>query len=162
MTVAFASVRLQCIHKLYDNHTTVNYHRWNRSPRPQPQAFTKLVFLIWFSLLHLSKLVIWCSSWGRGFRFHGSNYTTANHISKQQRRPPNQYFWFQRVWLKHNLNFKEWTSHIQRDFPGNYESTNLSRDSLSREIGRSVDLLCVYIYIYMYIYVRIYIYIYSQ
>ena len=31
-------------------------HRWNRNPRPQPQKF--------------SKLVIWGSSWGRGFRFH--------------------------------------------------------------------------------------------
>ena len=24
-------------------------HRWNRNPRPQPQKFSKLVFLIWFS-----------------------------------------------------------------------------------------------------------------
>ena len=29
-----------------------------------------------------------------------------------------------------------WNSHVQREFPGNVESTNLSRNSLSREIGR--------------------------
>ena len=42
------------------------HHRWNSNPRPQSQTSSKLVFLI----LHLSKLVIWGSSWGRGFRFH--------------------------------------------------------------------------------------------
>ena len=30
-----------------------------------------------------------------------------------------------------------WNSHVRREFPGNVESTNLSRDNLSREIGRT-------------------------
>ena len=46
-------------------------HRWNRNPRPQPRKFSKLVFLMKIQLtLHLSKLVVWVSSSGRGFRFH--------------------------------------------------------------------------------------------
>ena len=39
---------------------------------------------------------------------------------------------------KHNLKFKGWNSHVHGEFPGNYESTNLSRDALSREMGCSV------------------------
>ena len=30
-----------------------------------------------------------------------------------------------------------WNSHVQRELPGMFESSNLSRDDLSREIGRS-------------------------
>ena len=33
------------------------------------------------------------------------------------------------------LNFKGWNSKAHRDFPGKFESINLSRDNLSREIG---------------------------
>ena len=44
--------------------------RWNRDSRPQPPKFDKLVFLFVQLILRLSKLVIWGSSWGRGFRFH--------------------------------------------------------------------------------------------
>ena len=32
--------------------------------------------------------------------------------------------------------FKGWNSQAHREFPGNVESTNLSRDNISREIGR--------------------------
>ena len=46
-------------------------HRRNRSPRPQAQKVSKLASLMELSLmLHLSKLVIWGSGWGRRFRFH--------------------------------------------------------------------------------------------
>ena len=38
------------------------------------------------------------------------------------------------ICLKRNLNFKGWNSHVHREFPGDYESTNLSR-----EIGRTAD-----------------------
>ena len=37
---------------------------------------------------------------------------------------------FQRVWLKQNLKFRAWNSHVHREFVGNVESTNLSRDNL--------------------------------
>ena len=37
---------------------------------------------------------------------------------------------------QHNLDCKGWSSHVHREFPGNVESTNLSRDDLSGEIGR--------------------------
>ena len=40
--------------------------------------------------------------------------------------------------FKHNLNSKGWNSHVHRGFPGNSESTNLSR-GLSREIGRTFE-----------------------
>ena len=36
-----------------------------------------------------------------------------------------------------SLNLKGWNSHAHRELPGNPESTNLSRDNLSREIGRT-------------------------
>ena len=35
------------------------------------------------------------------------------------------------------LTFKGWNSHVHRKLLGCFESTNLSRDNLSREIGRS-------------------------
>ena len=44
----------------------------------------------------------------------------------------------QRVWLMHIIRFKGWNSHAYRGFPGSFESTNLSRNTLSREIGRTV------------------------
>ena len=47
-------------------------------------------------------------------------------------------FWIQRVWLKQNLNIKGWNSHVHREFPGKLESSNLSMDDLSREIGRTL------------------------
>ena len=46
---------------------------------------------------------------------------------------------FQRVWLKQNLNLKGWNSHVHGESPGISESANLSRDNLSREIGRRHD-----------------------
>ena len=45
---------------------------------------------------------------------------------------------FQRVLIKLNLDFKGWSSQAHREFPGNVESTNVSRDDVSREIGRTV------------------------
>ena len=48
---------------------------------------------------------------------------------------------FQRVLLNRNLNCKGWNSHVHGDFPGSFESINLSRDklssNLSREVGRN-------------------------
>ena len=44
---------------------------------------------------------------------------------------------FQRVSLRQNLNLEGWNSHVHREFPGNLELTNLSRDNLGREIGGS-------------------------
>ena len=40
------------------------------------------------------------------------------------------------VWLEHYANIEGWSSHIHRTFPAEFESTNLSRDNLSRGIGR--------------------------
>ena len=44
---------------------------------------------------------------------------------------------FQRVCLKHNLNFKGWNSQAHRESPGNLESVNLSREILgtARRLG---------------------------
>ena len=50
---------------------------------------------------------------------------------------PYKDYGFQRVWLKQNLKFKGWNSQAHREFPGKFESSNLSRDNLSRETGRS-------------------------
>ena len=46
---------------------------------------------------------------------------------------------FQRVWFEHNLNSKGWNSHVHREFPGKFESSSLSRDNVSREIGRTSE-----------------------
>ena len=42
---------------------------------------------------------------------------------------------FQRVWLKHSFDFKGLNYHVHTEFQGSFESTNLSRDNLSSEIG---------------------------
>ena len=44
--------------------------------------------------------------------------------------------WILRVWLKDNLNWKGWNCHVHRVFSGMLESSNVSRDNVSREIGR--------------------------
>ena len=43
--------------------------------------------------------------------------------------------------VKHNLKFKGWNSHVYKGFPGKFESTNLSRDNLSTEMGRSAQVV---------------------
>ena len=59
--------------KLMKVHIVIR-HQWNRNPRPQPQTFSKIgVSNILELILHFSKLVIWGSSWSRGFRFHWLN-----------------------------------------------------------------------------------------
>ena len=50
----------------------------------------------------------------------------------------------QRVLLKHNLRFKGWTSHVHRGLSGKFESSNVGRDSVSREIGRRARHRIVY------------------
>ena len=35
------------------------------------------------------------------------------------------------------LNLDGWNSHVHRGFPGKFESSNVSRDNISREIGRT-------------------------
>ena len=47
-------------------------------------------------------------------------------------------FWgLQRAWLMQSLEFEGWNPQARREVPENVESTNLGRDNLSREIGRS-------------------------
>ena len=53
---------------------------------------------------------------------------------------PYQASEFQRVRPKHDPNFKGWNVHVHREFPRKLESTHLSRDNLSREIGRTANL----------------------
>ena len=51
--------------------TDLGIHRWNRNPDPSPRQLVNWCVL--YSLLNgifVSKLVIWGSSWGWGFRFH--------------------------------------------------------------------------------------------
>ena len=78
------------------------------------------------------------------------------------------------------LVLRGWNSQAHGEFLGWFESSNLSRDNLSWEIGRISGLnilyhiipyyimlycyvyLCVYVYIYMYICIHIYIYIYRE
>ena len=63
--------------------------------------------------------------------------------------------WISGVWLKHNLNLKGWNSQAHRDYPGEFESSNVSRGNVSRSIGRiiidllSVIIMIIYIYIYI-------------
>ena len=63
--------------------------------------------------------------------------TTYEHNDVQYGQSPYLDSGLQRVWLKQNLNFEGRNSQPHREFSGNVESTNLSRDNLSREIGRS-------------------------
>ena len=43
---------------------------------------------------------------------------------------------FQRVSLKQNINYKGWLFQAHGEFAGKFESSNLSRDNITREIGR--------------------------
>ena len=45
--------------------------------------------------------------------------------------------------LKDHLTFKGWHFHVHRNSYGNLESTNLSRDTPSREIGRASSTVLV-------------------
>ena len=36
----------------------------------------------------------------------------------------------------HNLDFKGWNSQAHREFPGKFESSNVGRHNVTREIGR--------------------------
>ena len=47
---------------------------------------------------------------------------------------------FQRFSLKHDLNIKGWNSQAHGEFLGQFESSNLSRDNVSRGIGRTARL----------------------
>ena len=46
-------------------------------------------------------------------------------------------FWISEGFLKQHIDVKGWDSHAHGEFPGSFESTNLSRDNRSREIGRT-------------------------
>ena len=54
------------------------------TPDPNPEQLSKLAFVMKLTNLTFSKVVIWGSSWGRGFRFHwlrpGSEGLTTMHI----------------------------------------------------------------------------------
>ena len=52
-------------------------------------------------------------------------------------------FWILRFWLEQSLNVKGWNSQANREFTRNLESTNLSREILSRQIGHTSALLGV-------------------
>ena len=43
-----------------------------------------------------------------------------------------KHYGFRRVRLEHKLNFTGWSSEVHREFPGKFESSNLSRGNLSR------------------------------
>ena len=98
------------------------------------------------------------------------------------------HYGFQRVWLKHNINYKGWNFHVHREIPGKFESSNVSRRNVSRRIGRTATLILeqhvsggaersdmehsvpaycevlasVYIYIYVYTHTYTHIYIYLK
>ena len=67
-------------------------------------------------------------------------YMTSLHLGGLWTCHGQSPYWdsgIQGVLLKHHLNFKGWNSHVHREFSGKSESSNLSRDNVSREIGRS-------------------------
>ena len=88
--------------------------------------------------------------------------------------------WFDSSIMLHNS--KGWNTHVHRNFPGFVGSTNLSRDNMSREIGRSTraqearpsggppepralpsrSYIKCYIYIYSSLSLSIYIYIHMK
>ena len=67
------------------------------------------------------------------------------------------YIYIQATWpvsRPDTANIKGWNSHVHRKFPGKLESSDLSRETLSREMGRMPDIhgpMHTFIYIYIYI-----------
>ena len=49
--------------------------------------------------------------------------------------------WISEGLTQHHLNFKGWNSQAHRGFPGKFESSNVIRGNVSREIGR-IPLRC--------------------
>ena len=45
------------------------------------------------------------------------------------------------VGLEHNLNFEGWNSQTHRGFIGKFDPSNVSRDNVSREIGRIIMIM---------------------
>ena len=93
--------------------------------------------------------------------------------------PTNINYGFRRVWLKHNLDYKDWNSHAPREFPQNSTQAMsvgvmlvgglgvLHGPSRFKRWGQTNIHAYTYIYIYIsvylciiYVYVCIYIYIY--
>ena len=75
-------------HNVYNN---IDNHRWNRNPRAQPQKFSKLLICFRYTTSHLSKAAIWGSSWGKGFRFHGSRPLASHPKQTTHKRTNIQY-----------------------------------------------------------------------
>ena len=48
-------------------------------------------------------------------------------------------FWIPEGLTQAESNLKGWNSHVHSEFPINVESSNLSRDNLSREIGDNLS-----------------------
>ena len=116
-----------------------NYSWWNYSQVKSPYNCYSLVrnkaltgsggiFRPWFKCRWLCFTV---------FRERGPSSEGGPNKSYDYGQSPYWHYGFRRVWLKHNVNFKGWNSQDCRGFPGKFESSNLSRDNLSREIGRS-------------------------
>ena len=63
-------------------------------------------------------------------------YICILHYSILYAQSPYEHCGFQRVLPQHNLKLKGWNSHVHRKFTGKFESSNVSRDHVSREIGR--------------------------
>ena len=49
-------------------------------------------------------------------------------------------FWISEGLSQFSIKYKGWNSHVHREFPGNFESLNLSRNNI-REIGRTTRLI---------------------
>ena len=56
---------------------------------------------------------------------------------KRYRQSPYEHCGFRWVWLKRDHTFREWTSQAHRGFTGSFESSDVSRDDVSREIGHT-------------------------
>ena len=73
------------------------------------------------------------------------------------------YSGYHRVWLKQNLDSTGWNYCVHREFPGMFESSNLSRDKLSIRCMYVCMYVCMHacVYIYIYIYMLcVYVYVY--
>ena len=65
------------------------------------------------------------------------------HLGRHCGQSPYEHSGFRRAWLKHNLNLKGWNSQVHRGFPRKFESSNVSRGNVSREIGRTCLTLLI-------------------
>ena len=111
---------------------------------PRERRLSRNVYFVWFSfwiVLELGESLNCRLNFASSGEENCERYQGFRRLSREPhvKGPISELrFWISEVLLKRSLHLEGWNSQAHREFPGKFESTSLSRDNLSREIGRTV------------------------